>query len=66
MIIAGLMALNSFIPGNGVDPLETDTTRPGSRAFTYHNYSGGVTLVWLSYPAENEFTGTKSEDKVQP
>jgi len=24
-------------------------------AFTYHDFSAGTTLVWLSYPAENEF-----------
>ncbi len=24
-------------------------------AFTYHDFSAGTTLVWLTYPAENEF-----------
>ncbi len=32
----------------------TETMVAGSGAFTYHDYSAGTTLVWLSYPADNE------------
>ena len=32
--------------------LETASADPG--AFTYRDYSTGTTLVWLSYPAEND------------
>jgi len=32
---------------------EMAVAAPG--AFTYHDFSAGTTLVWLTYPAENEF-----------
>lgn len=35
--------------------METETAFADSDAFTYRDYSKGMTLVWLSYPAENEF-----------
>jgi anti-sigma factor RsiW len=47
--VAGLMATRATAPVAGI---ETSTTDPG--AFTYRDYAGGATLVWLSYPAENE------------
>ena len=31
-----------------------ETALADSGAFTYHDYSAGATLVWLSYPAEDE------------
>ena len=33
---------------------EIETTLADSGAFTYRDYSSGTTLVWLSYPADNE------------
>jgi len=33
---------------------ELQTAMADSSAFTYRDYSAGVTLVWFSYPAENE------------
>lgn len=32
--------------------------------FTYHDYANGTTLVWLSYPAENEFASGDSADTL--
>ncbi len=40
----------TLIPGG----VETETALSDANAFTYRDYSGGTTLVWLSYPAENE------------
>ena len=34
--------------------LEIETALADSGAFTYRDYSAGTTLVWLSYPADNE------------
>jgi anti-sigma factor RsiW len=48
------LALGVFVvlrPPAGISP-ETALADPG--AFTYHDYSAGTTLVWLSYPAEEE------------
>ena len=36
-----------------------ETALADSGAFTYHDFSAGVTLVWLSYPAENEPADTE-------
>ena len=32
----------------------SETALSDSEAFTYRDYNAGTTLVWLSYPAENE------------
>jgi anti-sigma factor RsiW len=34
-------------------------------AFTYRDQSQGTTLVWLSYAAEDKFTGEESEETIQ-
>ena len=38
----------------GVDTLAQTDAREDSGAFTYRDESSGTTLVWVSYPAENE------------
>ncbi len=35
-----------------------------SGAFTYHDFSAGATLVWLSYPAENEVAQNDETDTL--
>lgn len=35
-----------------------------SEAFTYRDYANGTTLVWLSYPPENEFAERNTEDTL--
>jgi anti-sigma factor RsiW len=40
----------ALFPGAG----DSETALSDSGAFTYRDYAGGTTLVWLSYPAENE------------
>jgi anti-sigma factor RsiW len=47
LAVAGLLA----IPRSAA-PFETALADSG--AFTYHDYSTATTLVWLSYPAEND------------
>lgn len=56
LAVIGLLALTvSRQVGSGSIDTSTETTLEDSGAFTYHDYSAGATLVWLSYPAENEF-----------
>lgn len=43
---------------------ESEFTLADSDAFTYHDYANGTTLVWLSYPAENEFADADLEDTL--
>jgi anti-sigma factor RsiW len=52
--IVGLLALQQ---GGGLrlsGGTEMETTLADTGAFTYRDYSAGATLVWLSYPAEDE------------
>lgn len=46
---------------NGIEVAMADD----SEAFTYNDHSAGMTVVWLSYPAENEFTEADTEDTLQ-
>jgi anti-sigma factor RsiW len=54
LAIVGLVAMRQ----NGWPVLSTgverETALADTGAFTYRDYSAGTTLVWLSYPAENE------------
>lgn len=49
--VLGLAMFVAFRP-TGVLPAETALA--DANAFTYHDYAAGATLVWLSYPAEDE------------
>ena len=42
---------------------ETALADPG--AFTYRDYASGTTLVWLSYPAENELADDQEAYTVE-
>jgi anti-sigma factor RsiW len=48
LALAGLL----MIPWSPVHFAETSLE--DSQAFTYHDYTAGMTLVWLSYPAKQE------------
>jgi anti-sigma factor RsiW len=41
-----------------------ETALQDSGAFTYHDDSVGATLVWLSYPAENEIAEVDDSDSL--
>jgi hypothetical protein len=49
LCLAVLMTLSG---GSGVSLVETAVA--DSNAFTYHDFSTGTTLVWFSYPAEDD------------
>jgi len=61
LAIAGLVAITQF---RGSRAVESEFALANSDAFTYRDYKGGTTLVWLSYPAENEFTEAEPEDTL--
>jgi anti-sigma factor RsiW len=42
-----------------------ESALPDSGTFTYHDYDAGATLVWVSYPAENEIAQTGPLGTVQ-
>ncbi len=51
LIIAALFIIT---PGGRIRGTGMETALTDSGAMIYHDYSAGVTLVWLSYPADNE------------
>jgi len=52
--VAGVVVvLLLSLVGSPVGHMKTAVADSG--AFTYRDYNSGATLVWLSYPAENEF-----------
>jgi anti-sigma factor RsiW len=54
VLVAAMVVIRPAAPsGRSVTPgIETALADAG--AFTYRDYSAGTTLVWLSYPADNE------------
>ena len=43
---------------------ETITAQADADPFTFRDFASGTTLVWLSYPAENEFAENGSADTI--
>jgi anti-sigma factor RsiW len=62
LAIAGILALHQFGPASGSGEVRTMLADAG--AFTYRDQSEGVTVVWLSYPAENKFAPGASGDTL--
>lgn len=55
LAVIGLLLLTvSRQTGNSPADTSVETTLEDSGAFTYHDFNAGATLVWLSYPADNE------------
>ena len=52
-VIAGVLLTRPPAVGR-TSGAEIETALADSGAFTYRDYSAGTTLVWLSYPADNE------------
>jgi anti-sigma factor RsiW len=60
LAVAAMIGLHS---GSGVSTVETAVA--DTAAFTYHDFSSGTTLVWFSYPAENDVAEGAQAGKVQ-
>ncbi len=54
VVTAGLLLTRPATPPGGAGPAAAETALADSGAFTYRDYAAGTTLVWLSYPADNE------------
>ena len=63
IILVALIAVGPFSSGPAVTEAESSMADPG--AFTYRDYSAQATLVWLSYPAENEIAEGSTPDTLQ-
>jgi anti-sigma factor RsiW len=53
VLVVGVIALNNGVPSGGSHTPGAEIALQDASAFTYHDYSAGATLVWLSYPADD-------------
>ncbi len=61
--VAAVAVLAGVFGGSRASLGETAVADPA--AFTYHDYSTGTTLVWFSYPAEDELADNAPAARVQ-
>lgn len=54
VMVAGMVLTRPEGPAGRTAATEIETALADAGAFTYRDYSAGTTLVWLSYPADNE------------
>jgi anti-sigma factor RsiW len=67
LVPAGAMAAGMaavLLIGRSEQGPETQTSLTDSGAFTYHDFAARTTLVWLSYPAEEELGGGEEADTL--
>lgn len=63
-VAALLLLVVTHENGPGLPENSAETALQDSGAFTYHDDSAGATLVWLSYPAENEIAENNDLDSL--
>jgi anti-sigma factor RsiW len=66
LLLGALLVKQQLDFNPGFSAVETDTAVADSDAFTFRDYASGTTLVWLTYPAENEFAETHPADTIRP
>jgi anti-sigma factor RsiW len=64
-LMLGVMIIQQQLGQGGFSAMEADGNHEDSEAFTYRDYETGTTLVWLSYPAENEFADADTDDTLE-
>lgn len=64
-VIAGLLTFHGAAPAHPRHFAETEVAAADSGAFTYRDYSAGMTLVWLPFPAENDLAHKTSGTTIQ-
>ena len=64
LALVGFIAINTF--SGGQRPIAVNSMLADAGAFTYRDESQGMTVVWLSYPAENKFAEKASGDTLSP
>lgn len=66
LALVALIAIYSFSGGRHPMPLTANVMLGDPGAFTYRDDSQDMTVVWLSYPAENKFAEKSSGDTLSP
>lgn len=63
LVIAAIL-LTRQTTGSAAGEPDSETAFADADTFTYRDYSTGMTLVWLSYPAENGFADFSPDDTL--
>jgi anti-sigma factor RsiW len=63
-VAAGMAALLLLAPSKKQGP-EVETSLADAGAFTYYDFAARTTLVWLSYPAEEELAANEEGDTLE-
>jgi anti-sigma factor RsiW len=66
LALVALVAVHSFSGGHRPMPMAANVMLGDSGALTYRDDSQDMTVVWLSYPAENKFAEKSSGDTLAP
>jgi anti-sigma factor RsiW len=64
LVLAGFITFHQFAGGQRAVAVNSMLADAG--AFTYRDEAQGMTVVWLSYPAENKFAQKSSGDTLSP
>ena len=64
LVIASMLIMHQLPVRTALGEPESVSAFVDSEAFTYRDYSTGMTLVWLSYPAENGFAEVLPSDTL--
>jgi anti-sigma factor RsiW len=66
-VLLGVMMVHHQLGGSrsGFAAGAVETDFADAESFTYRDYDSGTTLVWLNYPAENEFTDMEFDDILE-
>jgi anti-sigma-K factor RskA len=64
LAVAGVLVFSQLQRSSAAESAASEFTLPDTATFTYHDYANGTTLVWLPYPAENEFAESDTEDTL--
>jgi len=65
VLLAGMLAWQPLRNAGSLTVEETETTFADAGAFTYRDYASGTTLVWVDYPAENDFAEMDLDDILE-
>ena len=64
LALVGVITIHGY--SSGQRPITVNSMLADAGAFTYRDESQGMTVVWLSYPAENKFAEKTSGDTLSP
>jgi len=64
LAIAGVLVFHELTPG--APPIHVKAMLADAGAFTYRDQSQGITIIWLSYPAQKKIAENGSADTLPP